>query len=198
MAIRLPSSCLRSKYIKTLPIEFIFADPKSGLKYQVIERKVNNNYVKVACHYFGNLEPSPLGDISESMMKIENPIRANITKNMKSKINQLETTVRDLINQLNVPSYQRIKNLLDSDRHYETDDNIYCLHSGIIIPLKRKHYKTLEFALDSIDDVASRLFKEPRALTKLMEKQVDIQSELFQLLMNEGQLTDEETREVTL
>ena len=197
--LRLPSSCLRAKYIKTLPLNFIFEDPKSGLKYQVVEKKVNNNYVKVACHYFGNLEASPLGDISGSMMKIENPIRANITKNMKSKINQLETTVRDLIKQLNVPSYQRIKNLLDGDRHFETDDNIYCLHSGIIIPLRRKHYKTLEYALESIDDVASRLFKEPKALTKLMEKQVDIQSELFQLLMNEGQLTDEdETREITL
>ena len=51
---------------------------------------MNNSLIKSAQHYLGQeIEPIILQDIPEDMLKKDNPNKANITKLMKSRINEL-------------------------------------------------------------------------------------------------------------
>ena len=40
--LNLPSTTVRSKYLRTLPINTVYLDPKNGHKYQVVERRVGS------------------------------------------------------------------------------------------------------------------------------------------------------------
>ena len=51
----IPSSTLRSRYIRTIPIGTVVKDPVNGHAYLIEEKKLNNNsLVKVATPYIGN------------------------------------------------------------------------------------------------------------------------------------------------
>ena len=195
--ITLPSCSLRSKYLKTLPVHQIFNDPKTGHKYQVQEKRVGNSLVKVAVNYLGNEDGIILEDIPESMFKLQNPTRANITQLMKSKINSLEDTCRKLIQNQHRPLYHRIKEILNENFH-ETDETYYLLHSGLVLPFKKKHYSSIDVARANVDHVVHKIFKEPKVLAKMMEKQHNIQTDLMRMLMNNANegTDDDEVREV--
>ena len=64
MTLNIPSTCLRSKYLKKLPIGTCFTDPKSGYNYEIVEKKLNDTLVKVAIPYLASeKEPITLSDI---------------------------------------------------------------------------------------------------------------------------------------
>lgn len=64
MTLNIPSTSLRAKYLKTLPINTVYIDPKNGQNYKVVERKLNNSLIKAAEHYLGNdIEPTVLENI---------------------------------------------------------------------------------------------------------------------------------------
>ena len=52
--INLPSTTVRSKYLRTLPINTVYLDPKNGHKYQVVERRVGNVMLKASINYLDN------------------------------------------------------------------------------------------------------------------------------------------------
>ena len=90
MTITLPSTSIKAKYLRTIPVSSVYRDP-NGYNYQVVEKKMNNSLIKSAQHYLGQeIEPIILQDIPEDMLKKDNPNKANITKLMKSSINELE------------------------------------------------------------------------------------------------------------
>jgi hypothetical protein len=46
MTLSIPSTTLRAKYIRTLPINSVYKDPKNDQNYIVVERKLNNSFLK--------------------------------------------------------------------------------------------------------------------------------------------------------
>ena len=89
--INLPSTTVRSKYLRTLPINTVYVDPKYGHKYQVVERRVGNVMLKAALNYLDNeIEAIQLENITPDMLKVDNIKKANINKSMKIKIHTLD------------------------------------------------------------------------------------------------------------
>ena len=202
MTITLPSTSIKAKYLRTIPVSSVFRDP-NGYNYQVVEKKMNNSLIKSAQHYLGHdIEPIILQDVPEDMLKKDNPNKANITKLMKSKINELEDTVQQLLKQQHKSLYQRIQDLLDEKEmnYHEMNDTFYLLHSGIVFPFKKRHYPTVDAALSHLDKVVDNLFKDSKLLQKMMQKQHSIQSKLYQELLSIGKSTDDddEVKEILL
>ena len=48
MPLNIPSTSVRSKYLKTLAVGTVYKDPKSGYNYEVVEKKLNSSLVKVS------------------------------------------------------------------------------------------------------------------------------------------------------
>ncbi len=67
--------------------------------------------------------------------------------------------------------------------YYETDKLYYCLHSGLVLPMKKKDYSTIDDALSVLEDTIDKIFKDSKILSKAMSKQHSIQSCLYQLLI---------------
>ena len=69
--INLPSTTVRSKYLRTLPINTVYVDPKNGHRYQVIERRVGNVMLKAALNYLDNdIEAIQLEGIAPDMLRL--------------------------------------------------------------------------------------------------------------------------------
>ena len=192
MTLSLPSTSIRSSFLKRIPLLSVYKDPRTGYLFQVQEKKLNNTFVRTAVHYMGNdIEPVELGEIPHEMLKVENPTRANVAHLMKNKINELENTVKHLLKQQHKSLYQKIKDLLDHE-HYEGDDAFYLLHSGLVIPFKKRRYPSVDDALDAVDKVVKDLFKDSHMLQKMFERQHGIQSKLYQMLMSKENEDDED------
>ena len=81
--------------------------------------------------------------------------------------------------------------------YYESDELIYCLHSGMVLTMKRKHYPNREHAQSSLSKKVDLIFNDPKTLRRVMEQQHDIQLELYTLLMSKG-IEDDEEKVITL
>ena len=183
MTLNIPSTCLRSKYLKKLPIGTCFVDPKSGYNYEIVEKKLNDTLVKVAVPYLASeKEPITLSDIPKEYLKLDTVPKANILKSMKNKLTFLQEENKRLLEQQQKTLYERIKECLSDCNYYETEELYYCLHSGLVITLKKKHYPTVKDALSILDESVVKLFKDSKLLQKTLSKQPTIQSTLHQLL----------------
>ena len=184
MALNIPSTSIRSNYVKKLKVGTVYTDPKTRYNYQVIEKKMNNSLVKVAVAYLGgDIEPILLQDVPEEYLKIDQPQKPNVMKLMKNKIIYLQEENKRLVEREQKSLYQRINELLDEkDNYYECDDAYYFLHSGLVIPLKKKYYQTVEEAMKGLDDAIDKIFKDTKSVQKTMFKQHSIQSNLYELL----------------
>ncbi|KAJ2991049.1 hypothetical protein HDV02_004007 [Globomyces sp. JEL0801] len=156
----LPSSTLRSQFIRTLELGTRFEDPKNKYIYKVVEKRLSSNsFAKVAVNDVNSQPDAPppikLENVPENMFKSENVNKANINKSMKNKILTLEEKLKKLMNNQSKSLYRRIKELLD-DNCYETDNTIYILHSGLILLFKREYYPTLEDAKDNLEKMLWR------------------------------------------
>ena len=101
---------------------------------------------------------------------------------MKNKLTELQQENKRLLEQQQKTLYERIKECLSDCNYYETEELYYCLHSGLVITLKKKHYPTVKEALSVLDDNVSLIFKDYKLLQKTLSKQSTIQSTLYQLL----------------
>lgn len=191
MTLSIPSTTLRAKYIRTLPINLVYKDPKNDQKYIIVEWKLNNSFIKTAEPYFEDkIEPMVLENIPEDMMKIENPIKANPNKLLKSKIQSLEDKCHVLLQNQYKSLYHCIKELLD-DNYHETSDCFYLFHSGLVLPFKRVHYPTIADAQRAVDKKVHDIFSDIEILPKVMEKQHKLQQKLYQIIMNNDNVSDE-------
>jgi hypothetical protein len=183
MTLNIPSTSVRSKYLKTLPVGCVYKDPKSGYNYRVIEKKLNNTLIKTAIAYLGSEQPISLEEISEEFLKIEHPNKANVMKLMKNQLMTLQEENKRLLENQHKSLYQKIKDNLNGKTYHETDELYYCLHSGLVLPMKKKRYATIDDALSVLEDTIDRIFKDSEILSKAMSKQHSIQSCLYQLLI---------------
>ena len=131
-----------------------------------------------------------LENILEDMMKIDNPIKANPNKLLKSKIQSLEDKCRVLLQNQYKSLYHRIKELLD-DNYHETYDCFYLLHSGLVLPFKKVHYPTIDDAKSAVDKKVRHIFSDIEIFPKVMEKQHKLQQKLYQIVMNKDDDSDE-------
>jgi len=198
MPLNIPSTSVRSKYLRRLPVGCTFVDPKSGYKYKVVEKKIKNTLVKVAVPYLASdREPILLEDIPKEFLKLDAPPKANIMKLMKARVMALEEENKRLLEQQHKPLYERIKENLNGNTHYETDDVFYCLHSGLVLPFKKKHYPTLEDVLAVLEENVTMIFKDSKLLCRTMSKQHSLQSTLLRLITH-PQTEDEDVKEILL
>jgi uncharacterized protein (UPF0248 family) len=117
------------------------------------------------------------------MYKLQNPMKANPSKLLKGKILSLEEKCQSLMRHQHKSLYRRIKEII-GDSCYETNDTIYLLHSGLVIPFKRKHYPTCDNAKASLEMMVHRIFTDIKMLPKVMYKQQSLQEKLYKIVMS--------------
>jgi hypothetical protein len=112
MKLTIPSTTVKSRFLKTLPVGTIYKDPRNGHSYIIEEKKINECLSKTGVPYIGSDAPIEI-QVPDKYMKLDNPKRANIMALMKDKLNQLESLNRELMCKLDVKSrYQQIKELM--------------------------------------------------------------------------------------
>jgi hypothetical protein len=114
------------------------------------------------------------------MFKLENPLKANPSKLLKSKILSLEEKCQSLMRHQHKSLYRRII----GNSCYETNDTIYLLHSGLVLPFKRKHYPNCDNAKANLEVIVHRIFKDTKMLPKVMDKQQSLQEKLYRIVMS--------------
>ena len=181
-----PSTSVRNKYLKSLPIGTVFKDPRNNHVYEIQERKINSSFSKVAIPYFGQNEPIEI-DVPEKLMKMENPVRANINQSLKERIAELEET----ISQLRAKSeegvkqslFAQIKQLMDGNDEYETEKEMFSLGKNIIFYAKKNGDNN---ARESIERQKKDIWTDPTFLDELTRNQPAIQKRLLKHLTNDA------------
>jgi len=179
-----PSTTVKSRFLKTLPVGTIYKDPRNNHVYIIEEKKVNECLSKIGTPYLGS-EPCIEIQVPDKYMKLDNPKRANVLSLMKEKLNQLESLNKDLLTKLDVKSrYQQIKQLMGERKFYETERDIYCVGDECIV-YQMRITESKEEAYQLLERYIQCVWKDPSMLARLMEKQVKIQSKLLHLLTQE-------------
>jgi hypothetical protein len=134
----IPACNLRSKYIRTIPINQVITDPVNGLKYIIEEKRLSNGSLsKVATPYFGTDEGLQLLEVDQHHLKIANPRRCNPSILMKNRIAELEDKVTLLNNQLSSSSkYEQIKNYMGDEKYHTDEKYLYTARDGIVYAAK--------------------------------------------------------------
>jgi hypothetical protein len=159
MTFNIPSTTVKSKYLKSLPISTVFRDPRNDYSYQVVERDNNSTLSKSAVPYLGKNEPITI-DVPDTYLKLENPKRANIMAVMKQRITELEQMNKQLAKAKHKSTYHKIKKALGDNRYFETDTKIFIIAHGVVYPLKKKHYSSTEEALDAAEEIEKVIWKD--------------------------------------
>lgn len=180
----IPSCSLRSRYIKSIPINQIILDPVNKHKYIIEEKRLTNNTLsKVASPYFGEEEPLAL-DVDDKHLKIANPKRFNPSVLMKHRISELEDKVEQLNKHLKSASkYEQIKYYLGDEKYHSDGKYLYTARDGIVYAAKING--TLEQTESSMEDFIKSSWKKPEVLHSLMLGQKRLQAKLLELLTNE-------------
>jgi hypothetical protein len=181
MTFHIPSTTVKSKYLKSLPISTVFRDPRNDYSYQVIERDNNSTLSKAAVPYLGKQEPITIS-VPDKYLKLENPKRANIMAVMKQRIAELEQMNKQLAKAKHKSTYNKIKKALGDNRYFETGTKIFIIAHGVVYPLKKKHFSSTEEALDAAEEIEKVIWKDTKLLQKLMSNQPKIQSKLLEVL----------------
>lgn len=105
MSLHIPSTNVKSKFLKSLPIGTVYRDPRNNYAYEIIEKKVNSTLTKTAVPYnHGNVQPIEI-QVPDIHLKLENPPRANILFFMKQRLAELEDINGKLIEKRDKSSY---------------------------------------------------------------------------------------------
>ena len=198
MTLTIPSTIVRNRFLKTLPVGTIYRDPRNNHSYEIQERKINTTLSKVGVPYFGTIEAVAI-DVPVKWMKLVNPTRANINQTMKERIIVLEgmvTRLQSELNESNNPDFEKlsvieikhslldkIKQLMNGNEYYETDSEIYFI-DNILVYYSRK--KDTGDNRERVQRIKTKLMNGDTNLCKeLHDNQPAIQRKLYQYLKNE-------------
>ena len=182
MKLTIPSTTVKAHFLRTMAINTIYKDPRNSQLYQIQEKKFGNSYVKSSIPYFGSadVEYLQLEDIPQKCLKQENPVRGNIMTTMKQRISQLELLNGQLFTKDIRVGYDKIKQLLNGDKYFENDTDLFALDSGVIFHLRRK-----DTADDyGIQDYVKQVWNDSSMLGKVLERQHRFQTKLLNALNN--------------
>lgn len=184
MKLTIPSTTVKSRFLKTLPVGTIYKDPRNGHSYIIEEKKINECLSKTGVPYIGSDAPIEI-QVPDKYMKLDNPKRANIMALMKDKLNQLESLNRELMCKLDVKSrYQQIKELMGDRKYFETERDIFCVGDECVV-YQMRITDSKEEAHQLLEKYMRCVWKDPQLIARLMEKQEKIQNKLLQMLSKE-------------
>jgi maltooligosyltrehalose synthase len=180
MKLTVPSTAIKSHFLKSLPLNTVYKDPRNEHIYEIQEKKFGSSFSKIAVPYFGQKEFIEI-QVPDKYMKMENPERANIMLKMKERMLQLEDLNTQLMSKLNTKScLEQITEVLAGSKYYETDSEIFKIENGIVFYLRRKDVEgNLKQCLD---EFVVKVLNNPSKLSKIMDRQQMFQQKLFNLL----------------
>jgi hypothetical protein len=182
MKITIPSTTVKCRFLKTLPLGTIFKDPRNNHVYEVQEKKIGNCYSKIAVPHFGEDEPIEL-DVPAALMKVENPERANVMVRMKQKLAHLETVNGQLMNKLGLKSrFDQIQELMEGRKYHIEEEDGYLIDSGVIFHLRKKDCKDGECLKTSLDNFCDKAWNDTSSFMKVMDRQQRLQQKLLSCL----------------
>ena len=183
--MRIKSCTLRSKFLRTIPINTVIKDPVNDQMYKIEEKKTSNNTLsKVATPYFGPDEAIEV-EVDEHSLKMANPKRANVCVIMKNRISELEAKVADLNEQLSSKSkYEQIVHLMDEEPYHFDGKYLYAARDGIIFAVKMRGNQ--DETEDNLEDYIKSCWKNPSSLHSLMLGQKRLQSKLLDVLSKDS------------
>lgn len=184
MKVTIPSTTVKSRFLKSLPIGTVYKDPRNNHVYRVEEKRINEGLSKVGIAYFGADEPIEV-DVPEKYMKLDNPKKVNIMATMKAKLCQLELINSQLMEKLySKTKYDQIKQLLGTKKMFETEKELFCLgNECIVYDLKKNGVSDRNELEKQLKESMETVWKNPDELNRLMHKQPRIQDKLLQLLL---------------
>ena len=75
LKVTIPSTTVKSRFLKTLPVGTIYKDPGNGHSYIIEEKKINECLSKTGVPYIGSDAPIEI-QVPDKYMKLDNPKRA--------------------------------------------------------------------------------------------------------------------------
>ena len=166
MKLTIPSTTVKSRFLKTLPVGIIYKDPRNDI---IEEKKINECLSKTGVPYIGSDAPIEIQVPDKYMyMKLDNPKRANIMALMKDKLNQLESLNRELMCKLDVKSrYQQIKELMGERKYFETERDIFCVGDECVV-YQMRVTDSKEEAHQLLEKYMRCVWKDPQLIARLM------------------------------
>ena len=184
MAITIPSTTVKSRFLKTLAVGTVYRDPRNGNVYIIQEKKVNDCLSKVGGAYFGNQEAIDIV-VPDKYMKMEGIKRANIMTVMKEKVDALEKLNQDLMSKLSVKSrLEQIKELMGDRDCFNSERDVYCIADGLVYQMRIRGGDKQE-AVELLNEYKQMVWKDKDMLDKLMKRQDRMQTKLLELLVND-------------
>jgi hypothetical protein len=184
-SLNLPSTTVKSKYLKCLPIQTTYQDPINGYFYQVVEKEFNSSLIKAALPSFDGTKAIKI-DVPEKFLKLQNTTRPNINALMKQRLTELEAENKCLKSNKYRCTTTRIKEQLNGKCYYESEDYFYCFKDNIIVPVKKSKYPKVEDALQKHESTMEEVWKDSDILHKVIQKQDKLQETLLALLFHEA------------
>ena len=180
----IPSTSVKSKFLKTLPINTIYKDSENCHKYIIQEKQSNVSLIKAAVPYFGIEDAIDINPPAE-LLKQKNP-----KSEMKKKIAELEALNKQLLATCGpVDKMEIIQSKLGDKRYLETDQDTYLLDNGLVFNLPKKRMKGegqdggAVSCRDECEKFKNRIWREPNALAKLVKRQSKIQDRMLEDLL---------------
>ena len=115
MKVVIPSTTVRAKFLKTMPVGTVYNDPGNSHKYKVEEKMAGSALTKIGVACFGDEESIDI-DVPEKLIKLVNPKRCNIMTQMKLRITALEQEIQTFKGTQS--PLDKIKTLLEGEEYY--------------------------------------------------------------------------------
>jgi len=180
MKVVIPSTTVRAKFLRRLPIGTVYSDPNNDYKYKVIEKQVGAGWSKVGVPCLEPVEPIDI-QVPDNLIKVANPKRANIMTQMKQRILQLEDELAQLRTRSN-DCLDKIRSGLDEDNYYCGKTDLYHLQSCFLFNVK--HQGDIQAAKQKMLKLEESCWKDSELIQKLVAKQERIRSKLLDEMSN--------------
>jgi hypothetical protein len=69
-SLNLPSTTVKSKYLKCLPIKTTYQDPINGYFYQVVEKEFNSSLIKAAVPSFDGTKAIQISRCTRKVLEV--------------------------------------------------------------------------------------------------------------------------------
>ena len=187
MPITIPATSLRSKYLKSLPVNTVYLD-NNGHKYQVQEKRINQTLTKVGVNYFGDEQPIELpDDLDPKHLKQQNTNRISIMTIMKERLTQMENLNKELLKKLDVKSKMKQIQEMAGNGYIENEKYIFKVQHGIVFAVRKKGDNNI----DLLDLYIKKTWMNPEELHHLITNQPKLQDVILQLLLTLKQVSEE-------
>ena len=138
MKINIASTSVRAKYLRSLPINTVYKDPRNGQCYEVVEKCSGSTLSKIAIPYFGQTDDAIEINVPDELLKVEHPLRKNIVAIMKEKVAKIEYEKDQLLVCLGPKADSDDFKTMFVNKLFETNKELFYLsYSGIVFSISK-------------------------------------------------------------